>query len=146
MEDNAAPQPSDTNNPGGNHSAGTPASGHAAEHSSGRSLVAYARPALIVGAVIVVICVALLIVIFALDSFNAAAYSVTGKSVNDATDEARDIRDLYSGARIGGIIALVISGVVTLAAAVVLYVNRGSAPVDEDDDGEDYDLDDLTGR
>jgi hypothetical protein len=99
-----------------------------------------------VGAVIVVICVALLIVIFALDSFNAAAYSVTGKSVNDATDEARDIRDLYSGARIGGIIALVISGVVTLAAAVVLYVNRGSAPVDEDDDGEDYDLDDLTGR
>ncbi|BCW46348.1 hypothetical protein [Arthrobacter sp. StoSoilB5] len=142
MEDNAAPQPSDTNNPGGNHS---PAPG-AAEHSSGRSLVAYARPALIVGAVIVVICVALLIVIFALDSFNAAAYSVTGKSVNDATDEARDIRELYSGARIGGIIALVISGVVALAAAVVLYVNRGSAAVDEDDDGEDYDLDDLTGR
>jgi hypothetical protein len=101
---------------------------------------------LIVGAVIVVICVALLIVIFALDSFNAAAYSVTGKSVNDATDEARDIRELYSGARIGGIIALVISGVVALAAAVVLYVNRGSAAVDEDDDGEDYDLDDLTGR
>ena len=60
--------------------------------------------------------------------------------------EARDIRDLYSGVRIGGIIALVISGVVALAAAVVLYLNRGSAPTDEDDDGEDYDLDDLTGR
>jgi len=25
-------------------------------------------------------------------------------------------------------------------------LNRGSAPTDEDDDGEDYDLDDLTGR
>jgi len=101
---------------------------------------------LIAGAVIAVICIGLLIVIFALDSFNAAAYSVTGKSVNDPTDEARDIRDLYSGVRIGGIIALVISGVVALAAAVVLYLNRGSAPTDEDDDGEDYDLDDLTGR
>ncbi|MET4621526.1 ABC-type phosphate transport system permease subunit [Arthrobacter sp. 2762] len=142
MEDNAAPQPSDTNNPGGNHSAGPGAS----EHSAGRSLVAFARPALIAGAVIAVICIGLLIVIFALDSFNATAYSVTGKSVNDATDEARDIRDLYSGARIGGIIALVISGVVALAAAIVLYLNRGSAPTDEDDDGEDYDLDDLTGR
>lgn len=146
MEDNAAPQPSDTNNPGGNHPDAPGASEHAAEHSSGRSLVAFARPALIAGAVIAVVCIALLIVIFALDSFNAAAYSVTGKSVNDATDEARDIRDLYSGVRIGGIIALVISGVVALAAAVVLYVNRGSAPTDEDDDGEDYDLDDLTGR
>lgn len=146
MEDNAAPQPSDTNDPGGNDSAGPGASEHAAEHSSGQSLVAFARPALIAGAVIALICVALLIVIFALDSFNAAAYSVTGKSVNDATDEARDIRDLYSGARIGGIIALVISGVVALAAAVVLYLKRGTAPTDEDDDGEDYDLDDLTGR
>ena len=146
MEDNAAPQPSDTNNPGGNHSAGPGASEHSTEHSAGRSLVAFARPALIAGAVIAVICIGLLIVIFALDSFNATAYSVTGKSVNDATDEARDIRDLYSGARIGGIIALVISCVVALAAAVVLYLNRGSAPTDEDDDGEDYDLDDLTGR
>lgn len=120
MEDNAAPQPS--------------------------ALTKSARPALIAGAVIAVVCIALLIIIFALDSFNAAAYSVSGKSVNDATDEARDIRELYSGARIGGIIALVISGVVAVAAAVVLYVNRGAAPVDEDDDGEDYDLDDLTGR
>lgn len=142
MEDNAAPQPSDTNNPSGNESAAP----GAAEHSSGRSPVTYARPALIAGAVIAVVCIALLIIIFALDSFNAAAYSVTGKSVNDATDEARDIRELYSGARVGGIIALVISGVVALAAAVVLYVNRESAPVDGDDDGEDYDLDDLTGR
>ncbi|MDD7835438.1 hypothetical protein [Paenarthrobacter sp. AB444] len=117
MEDNAAPPPS--------------------------RLIKYARPALIAGAVIAVVCIGLLIVIFALDSFNAAAYSVTGKSVSDATDEARDIRELYSGARLGGVIALVISGVVAVASAVVLYVNRGSGSLDGDDDGEDYDLDDL---
>ncbi|UXM90504.1 hypothetical protein [Paenarthrobacter sp. JL.01a] len=116
MEDNAAPPPS--------------------------RLVTYARPALIAGAVIAVVCIGLLIVIFALDSFNAAAYSVTGKSVSDATDEARDIRDLYSGARLGGVIALVISGVVAVASAVALYRNRGGS-LDGDDDGEDYDLDDL---
>jgi len=120
MEDNAAAQPS--------------------------RITKYARPALIAGIVIAVVCIALLIIILALDSFNAAAYSVTGKSVNDATDEAREIRDLYSGARIGGIIALVISGVVAVLSAVVLYRNRGNAPVDGDDDGEEYDLDDLTGR
>ncbi|MDI2034487.1 hypothetical protein [Paenarthrobacter nitroguajacolicus] len=118
MDDNAAPQPS--------------------------RLTKYARPALIAGAVIAVVCIGLLIVIFALDSFNAAAYSVTGKSVNDPTEEARDIRDLYSGARLGGIIALVVSGVAAVASAVVLYLNRGNEPLDEDDDGQDYDLDDLT--
>ncbi|MFJ5954793.1 hypothetical protein ACIQC5_02420 [Paenarthrobacter sp. NPDC092416] len=142
MEDNATPQPSESNNSNGND----PDPVRAAERGSRRSPVAYARPALIAGAAIAVVCIALLIIIFALDSFNAAAYSVTGKSVNDATDEARDIRELYTGARIGGIIALVVSGVVAIAAAVVLYLKRGTAPVDEDDDGEDYDLDDLTGR
>lgn len=120
MEDNAAPHPS--------------------------TLTKIARPALIPGVVIAVVCIGLLIIIFALDSFNAATYSVAGKSVNDATDEARGIRELYSGARTGGIITLVISGIVAIAAAVVLYLNRGNAPLDEDDDGEDYDLDDLTGR
>ncbi|SDW26682.1 hypothetical protein SAMN04487917_101544 [Arthrobacter sp. yr096] len=120
MEDNAAPHPS--------------------------AITKFARPALIAGAVITVVCIGLLIIIFALDSFNAATYSVAGKSVNDATDEARDIRELYSGARTGGIITLVIAGVVTVASAVLLYLNRGNAPLDEDDDGEDYDLDDLTGR
>ncbi|WP_024817537.1 hypothetical protein [Arthrobacter sp. 31Y] len=120
MEDNAAPHPS--------------------------TLTKFARPALIAGVVIAVVCIGLLIIIFALDSFNAATYSVAGKSVNDATDEARGIRELYSGARTGGIITLVLSGVVAVASAVVLYLNRGNAPLDEDDDGEDFDLDDLTGR
>ncbi|VXC72852.1 conserved hypothetical protein [Arthrobacter sp. 9V] len=120
MEDNAAPHPS--------------------------TLMKFARPALIAGVVIALVCIGLLIIIFALDSFNAATYSVAGKSVNDATDEARGIRELYSGARAGGIITLVISGVVAVAAAVLLYLKRGNSPLDEDDDGEDYDLEDLTGR
>ncbi|MFJ4168202.1 hypothetical protein ACIPY3_01705 [Paenarthrobacter sp. NPDC089714] len=137
MEDTAAPQPSDADSPDGNQ----PVHPGAAEHSAGRSLSTYARPALIAGVVIAVICVGLLIVIFALDSFNAAAYSVTGKSVNDATDEARDIRELYSGVRAGGIIGLVVSGVVAVAAGIVLYLNRGASAADGDD--EDFDLDDL---
>ncbi|MFJ4206997.1 hypothetical protein ACIPY2_00840 [Paenarthrobacter sp. NPDC089675] len=142
MEDTAAPQPSDINNPDGNDSR-VPG---AEEHPAGRSISTYARPALIAGAVIAVVCIGLLIVIFALDSFNAAAYSVTGKSVNDATEEARDIRELYSGVRAGGITGLVISGVVAVAAAVVLYLNRGSAAGRAEDDGDDYDLDDLRGE
>lgn len=139
MEDTAAPQPSDTNDPNSSRSARRGVE----EHSAGRSLSTYARPALIAGIVIAVICVGLLIVIFVLDSFNAAAYSVTGKSVNDATDEARDIRELYSGARTGGIIGLVISGVVAVAAGIALYLYRGAGAAGADDDGEDYDLDDL---
>jgi len=117
---------------------------NAAPHTS--TLTKFARPALIAGVVVAVVCIGLLIIIFALDSFNAATYTVAGKSVNDATDEARDIRELYSGARTGGIVTLVIAGVVSVAAAVVLYLNRGNGPLDEDDDGEDYDLEDLTGK
>jgi hypothetical protein len=136
MEDTATPQPSDTNNPDDHQ----PARSGAEEHSPGRSLSTYARPALIAGVVIAVVCIALLIVIFALDTFDAAAYSVSGKDISDATDEARDIRDLYSGARAGGIIGLVISGVVAIGAGVVLYLNRGTAG---GSDEEDYDLEDL---
>ena len=136
MEDTATPQPSDTNNPDDHSSARSGAE----EHSPGRSLSTYARPALIAGVVIAVVCVALLIVIFALDAFNAAAYSVSGKDIGDATDEARDIRELHSGARAGGIIGLVISGVVAVGAGVVLYLNRGTAGGNDDDD---YDLEDL---
>ena len=48
-------------------------------------------------------------IIFLLDSFNATVYSVGGKDISDATDEARQIRELYSGARIGGVVFLVVS-------------------------------------
>jgi ABC-type Fe3+ transport system permease subunit len=110
------------------------------------NLSKYARPALIVGTLIAIVCIALLIIIFFLDSFNAATYSMTGKSVQDATDEARDIRDTYTGARIGAIVGLVVFGVVAIASGVVLYLNRGTAPKEEYDDGEDVDFDDLAGQ
>src|SRR6476469_2894103 len=71
---------------------------------SPQGLARYARPALIAGAVIAVVCIALLVIIFFLDSFNATVYSVGGKNVQDATDEARAIRDTYAAARLGGII------------------------------------------
>ena len=110
------------------------------------NLSKYARPALIAGAAIAIICIALLVIIFFLDSFNAAAYSMTGKSVQDATEEAREIRDTYSGVRVWTIVGLVLSGVVALASAVVLYLNRGKGGEEEYDDGEDVDFEDLTGR
>ncbi len=106
-------------------------------------LAVYARPAVIAGAAIAVVCIVLLIIVFFLDSFNAATYSMTGKSVQDATDEARDIRESYSGVRIGALVVLVLSAVAALAGSVVLYLNRGSVQEDDGDNGEDVDFDDL---
>ncbi|WP_255767981.1 hypothetical protein [Pseudarthrobacter sulfonivorans] len=126
MEDSAGTQPS-----------GTP-------QNSRTDLVKIARPALIAGAAVAVVCIALLVIIFFLDTFNATVYSVGGKDIQDATDEARQIRDLYSGARVGAIILLVISLLAAVGGAVVLYLKRGTA--DEGDDGdEDVDFDDLAG-
>ena len=73
-----------------------------------QGLARYARPALIAGGVIAVVCAALLVIIFFLDSFNATVYSVGGKDVTDATDEAKAIRESYAGARAGGIVFLVL--------------------------------------
>ncbi|GAC1371318.1 MAG: hypothetical protein NVSMB43_07200 [Pseudarthrobacter sp.] len=127
MEDSAGPQPS-----------GPP-------RNNRTDLVKIARTALIAGAVIAAVCIALLVIIFFLDTFNSTVYSVGGKDIQDATDEARQIRDLYTGARVGGIILLVISLLAAAGGAVVLYLNRGAA--DEGDDGdEDVDFDDLAGR
>ena len=80
-----------------------------------QGLARYAKPALIAGAVIAVVSVALLVIIFFLDSFNATVYSVGGKNVQDATDEARAIRETYAAARLGGIIFL-IAGILLAAA------------------------------
>jgi hypothetical protein len=110
--------------------------------SRNADLVKFARPALIAGAAVAVVCIALLVIIFLLDTFNATVYSVGGKNIQDATDEARDIRGLYSGARIGGIILLVISLLAAAAGAVVLYLKRGTEP-DEGNGDEDVDFDDL---
>jgi hypothetical protein len=124
-------------------SAGTQPSGP--PRNSRRDLVKIARPALIAGAAVAVVCIVLLVIIFFLDTFNATVYSVGGQDIHDPTDEARQIRDLYSGARLGAIILLVISLLAAAGGAVVLYLNRGTA--DEGFDGdEDVDFDDLAGR
>jgi hypothetical protein len=112
-------------------------------HPSNPGLVRFARPALIAGVAVAVVCTALLVIIFFLDTFNATVYSVGGKDIQDVTDEAREIRDLYSGARLGGVILLVVSLLAAIAGAVVLYLRRGN---DTDEGDEDVDFDDLAGR
>lgn len=123
-------------------SAGTQPSGP--PPASSRDLVKFARPALIAGSAVAVVCIALLVIIFFLDTFNATVYSVGGKDIQDATDEARDIRGLYTGARVGGIIMLVVSLLAAVGGAVVLYLQRGTF-AEGDDGDEDVDFEDLTG-
>jgi ABC-type Fe3+ transport system permease subunit len=117
------------------------------ERQRPHGLARYARPALIAGAVIAVVCIALLVIIFFLDSFNATVYSVDGKNVHDATDEARAIRDTYAGARLGGIIFLIAGVLLAAAGAVLMYRHRNDAGRDRDEDGgEDVDFEDLAGE
>ena len=111
-----------------------------------QGLARYARPALIAGAVIAVVCAALLVIIFFLDSFNATVYSVGGKDVTDATDEAKSIRESYAGARIGGIIFQVTGIALAVAGGLVLYRHRNEPGSDDEDNGEDVDFEDLGGR
>ena len=49
----------------------------------------FARPALIASAVVAIVCVALLVIIFFLDTFNATVYSVGGNDIRDETQEAQ---------------------------------------------------------
>jgi ABC-type Fe3+ transport system permease subunit len=117
------------------------------ERRSRQGLARYARPALVAGAVIAVVCVALLVIIFFLDSFNATVYSVGGKNVQDATDEARAIRDTYTAARLGGIIFLIGGILLAAAGAVLMYRHRNDEGQDTDeDDGENVDFEDLAGQ
>lgn len=114
------------------------------ERRSPQGLARYARPALVAGAVIAVVCVALLVIIFFLDSFNATVYSVGGKNVQDATDEARAIRETYTAARLGGIIFLISGILLAAAGAVLMFRHRNDEGQNTDeDDGEDVDFDDL---
>lgn len=112
----------------------------------GQGLVRYARPALVAGIVIAIVCVALLAIIFFLDSFNATVYSVDGKDVQDATDEARSIRESYAAARLGGTIFL--AGGLALAAAggFLLYRDRNAPGRHVGEDDEDVDFEDLAGH
>jgi hypothetical protein len=117
------------------------------ERRSPQGLARYARPALIAGAVIAVVCIALLVIIFFLDSFNATVYSVGGKNVQDATDEARAIRDTYAAARLGGLIFLVTGVLLAAAGAVLMFRHRNDEGRNTDeDDGQDVDFEDLAGQ
>lgn len=125
--------------------AGQDNAGEGRRHPQG--LARYARPLLIAGAVIAVVCVALLVIIFFLDSFNATVYSVGGKNVQDATDEARAIRDTYAAAKLGGIIFLIAGVLMAAAGAILAYRHRNDEGRDRnDDDGEDVDFEDLAGE
>ncbi|MDQ4046567.1 MAG: hypothetical protein M3127_04260 [Actinomycetota bacterium] len=106
----------------------------------------YARPVLIAGAVGAVVCLVLLGIIFLLDSFNSTVYSVGGKNINDATDEARQIRDLYAGARIGAVVFLIASALAAAAAAAALVRWGKDLSSSGDDGGENVGFDALTGR
>ncbi len=129
----------------GNDDAGNGYAGQGRRSPQG--LARYARPALIAGAVIAVVCIALLVIIFFLDSFNATVYSVGGKNVQDATDEARAIRDTYAAARLGGIIFLVTGVLLAASGAVLVYRHRNDEGQDtDDDDGQDVDFEDLAGQ
>ncbi|WP_426978915.1 hypothetical protein ACQCSU_06465 [Pseudarthrobacter sp. O4] len=117
------------------------------QHLAGHGVARYARPALIAGGVIAVVCVALLVIIFFLDSFNATVYSVGGKDVTDATDEARSIRESYAAAKVGGTIFLVIGLALAAAGGFLLYRQRNEpGRNDEADDGEEVDFEDLGGQ
>lgn len=125
--------------PGSHETEPVPETERAAAHWA----VAFARPALGLGIAAAIVCGVLLLIIFALDSFNATVYSVNGKDIQDATEEARQIRDSYSGARLAGIIGVVAGCVLAMAAGVVLILNRGTAARD---DGDDVDFEDLAGN
>jgi ABC-type Fe3+ transport system permease subunit len=132
MEDSAGPQP--------------PVDDQSNDRHQHTGLARYARTALIAGAAIAVVCLALLVIIFFLDSFNATVYSVGGQNIQDNTDEARQIRESYTAVRMGAVVFLVASAVTALAAAVVLYRNRNMTNDDDTDGGDDVDFEDLAGR
>ena len=121
----------------------TTAPGGTSNHGTGQSGPArFARPVLIAAAVVAVVCIALLVIIFLLDTFNATVYSVGGNDIQDNTQEARDIRGLYDGARAGSIVFLVIALLAAAGSGWVLYRGRQQGGGDSDG-GEDVDFDDL---
>ncbi|MGN6441653.1 MAG: hypothetical protein ACTHL6_07115 [Arthrobacter sp.] len=119
------------------------APGETADHEPRHSGPArFARPVLIAAAVVAVVCIALLVIIFLLDTFNATVYSVGGNDIQDNTQEAKDIRGLYDGARAGSIVFLVIALLAAAVSGWLLYRGRKQGGGDSDG-GEDVDFDDL---
>ncbi|MDQ0663558.1 hypothetical protein QFZ35_002056 [Arthrobacter ulcerisalmonis] len=123
MDDNAAP-------------------GETSDHKArGSGPARFARPVLIAASVVAVVSIALLVIIFLLDTFNATVYSVGGNDLQDNTQESRDIRGLYDGARAGSIFFLVVALLAAAAAGWVLY--RAPKRGGDAEGGEDVDFDDL---
>src|SRR6478609_2543731 len=121
----------------------TAAPGDTGEHEhKERGPARFARPVLIAAAVVAVVCIALLVIIFVLDTFNATVYSVGGNDISDNTQEARDIRGLYDGARAGSIFFLVAALLAAAGSGWVLFRGRKQGGGDTDG-GEDVDFDDL---
>jgi len=119
------------------------APGETADHEQRRRGPArFARPVLIAAAVVAVVCIALLVIIFLLDTFNATVYSVGGNDIQGNTQEARDIRGLYDGARAGSIVFLAISLLAAAVSGWVVYRGRPQG-IGDSDGGEDVDFDDL---
>jgi len=119
------------------------AHGETADHEPRHSRPArLARSVLIAAAVVAVVCIALLVIIFLLDTFNATVYSVGGNDIQDNSQESRDIRGLYDGARSGSIVFLVIALLAAAASGWVLYRGRQQGGGGSDG-GEDVDFDDL---
>jgi ABC-type Fe3+ transport system permease subunit len=112
------------------------------EPAKDRGHAGFARTALIAGALVAVVCIGLLVVIFFLDTFNATVYSVGGNDISGNTQEARDIRGVYDGARAGSIAVLVAALVTAAVAGVILYRGRNSVAAGGDT-GDDVDFDDL---
>ncbi|WP_457950825.1 hypothetical protein ACTAQI_09900 [Pseudarthrobacter sp. alpha12b] len=110
--------------------------------SRDRGPARFARPVLIASAVVAVVCIALLVIIFLLDTFNATVYSVGGNDIQDNSQQSRDIRGLYDGARAGSIVFLVAALLAAAASGWVLYRGRKQGGGDTDG-GEDVDFDDL---
>ena len=127
MEESEAPQPAEN------------------DYQPAGGIVKYARPAMIAGVAVALVSCALLVIIFFLDAFNATVYSVGGKDIQDATEEAGEIRDLYTAARVGGIVFLIASVATAAAAGVMMFRNRNSATGDADN-GEDVGFEDLAGN
>lgn len=103
----------------------------------------YARSVLIGGIVVTVVAGVLLLVVMGLDAFNATVYSVGGKSINDVTPEAQNLRDQFLGAKVSAIVGLIVGGVALVASIAVMYITRGLA---FDDEGEDLGYDELAGE
>lgn len=119
----------------------------AGRRPGGHGPTRYARPALVAGAVLALVCTALLVIVFSLDTFNAAVYSVGGKDVQDATDEARSIRESYSTARFGGVLFLVAGLALAAAGGFLLYRDRNTPGRSGAGDGdEEVDFEDLRGQ